>query len=174
MSVFICDFELVDHDNDGTYVVYPVGLPGATEGYGLKDAGEIAADWLRETALGYLMTGDEWPDLPLGTDSTRGGRMVTLVADVSLDQVPAMTAAEAARTLGVSTARVAQLCKVGYLESWNSPLLCIRCRHGRSFRELLRLVPPDGIYGQSRYYRGDEHHDEERCEIHACLLVGVR
>lgn len=117
MSVFICDFELVDHD-DGTYVVYPVGLPGATEGHGLKDAVEMAADWLRETALGYLMAGDEWPDLPLGTDATRGGRMVTLAVDVSLEQVPAMTAAEAARTLGVSTARVAQLCKAGYLESW--------------------------------------------------------
>lgn len=116
MSVFICDFELVARDE--RVVVIPVGLDGATEGYDYRDAVRMAADWLRETALGYLVAGEEWPDLPLGTDATRGGRMVTLAVDVSLDQVPAMTAAEAARTLGVSTARIAQLCKAGLLESW--------------------------------------------------------
>ena len=116
MAVFICDFELIDRGE--RVVVLPVGLPGATEGYDYRDAVRMAADWLRETALGYLAAGDEWPDLPLGTDAERGGRMVTLAVDASLDQVPSMTAAEAARTLGVSTARVAQLCKAGYLESW--------------------------------------------------------
>ena len=120
MGVFICDFELVDYDHDGTYVVHPVGLDGATEGYGLKDAVEMAADWLRETALDYLMRGEAWPELPLGSDPTRGGRMVTLAVDASLDQVPAVTSAEAARMLGVSTARVAQLVKAGALESWKS------------------------------------------------------
>ena len=40
--------------------------------------------------------------------------------DASLDQVPAVTSAEAARMLGVSTARVAQLVKAGALESWKS------------------------------------------------------
>ena len=120
MGVFICDFELVDYDGDETYVVYPVGLEGATEGYGLKDAVEMAADWLKVTALDYLMRGEEWPDLPLGTEPTRGGRMVTLAVDASLDQVPAVTAAEAARMLGVSAARVAQLVKAGALDSWKA------------------------------------------------------
>ena len=44
--------------------------------------------------------------------------MTTVVVDVSLDRIPAMTVAEAARTLHVNTTRVAQLCKAGYLESW--------------------------------------------------------
>ena len=35
-----------------------------------------------------------------------------------LGDIPAMTAADAARELGVSSARVAQLCKAGLLDSW--------------------------------------------------------
>lgn len=115
-KVFICDFELVDKGK--RTVAYPVGLPGATEGIGLQDAVAMAADWLRETALDYLMGGEPWPDLPLGAEPTRGGRMVTVAVGASLDEVPAMTAAEAARMLGVSTARVSQLCRAGLLDSW--------------------------------------------------------
>lgn len=116
MSIFICDFELLDRGE--RVVALPVGLGGATEGYDFTDAVRMASDWLRETAIGYLISGDEWPDLPLGTSPTRGGRMVTLATDVSLDQIPAVTAAEAARMLGVSTARVAQLVSANNLESW--------------------------------------------------------
>jgi excisionase family DNA binding protein len=118
MAIFMCDFELVDYDGDDIFVVYPVGLGGATEGHGFDDAVRMAADWLRETALDFLMREEKWPDLPLGTNATRGGRMVTLAIETSLDQVPAVTAAEAARRLGVSSARVSQLCKAGDLESW--------------------------------------------------------
>ena len=118
MSMFFCGFELVDHDGDGVYVAYPAGLDGATEGHGYVDAVEMAADWLRECALDFLMRGEKWPELPLDAKPTRGGSMITVAVDASLDQIPAMTAAEAARTLGVSTARVAQLCKAELLESW--------------------------------------------------------
>lgn len=115
-QLFTCDFELVD--GDGRVVAIPVGLDGATEGRDERDAVRMAADWLYETAIDYLVAGDEWPDLPLGTEPKRGGRMIALAVRASLDQIPSMTAAEAARKLGVSTARVAQLCKAGLLESW--------------------------------------------------------
>ena len=117
MAMFMCDFELVELDGD-VFVVYPVGLDGATEGYGFDDAVRMAADWLRETALDFLMRGEEWPDLPIGTDPTRGGRMVTFAIETSLDQVPAVTVSEAARRLGVSDAHIDQLCKAGHLDSW--------------------------------------------------------
>ena len=35
-----------------------------------------------------------------------------------LEDIPAVTAAEAARRLGLTTARIAQLCKAGELNSW--------------------------------------------------------
>lgn len=116
MAVYICEFEAVRDDD--CFVMFPVGLPGATEGYGFEDAVNMAADWLKETALDYLMREEDWPSLPLGTAPARDGRMVIIAVDTSLEQVPAMTATEAARRLDVSTARVAQLCKAGSLESW--------------------------------------------------------
>ena len=117
-NLVTCDFELVD--KDARVVAFPVGLPGATEGADREDAIEMAADWLHETALDYLMAGEQLPELPLGTDPTKGGRMVTLAVAASLDQIPAVTAAEAARISGVSKARVTQLCNSGVLESWKT------------------------------------------------------
>lgn len=118
MAIFMCDFEFVEHKDSGVFVAYPVGLGGATEGHGFDDAVYMAADWLRETALDFLMRGEAWPDLPLGTNATRGGRMATLAIETSLDRVPAVTAEEAARLLGVSNDRIDQLCEAGHLDSW--------------------------------------------------------
>lgn len=116
MAIRMCDFELVDKGQ--RVVAYPVGIEGVTEGYDFEDAVRMAADWLRETALDFLMREEEWPALPLGTSPTHGGRMVILAVDASLEQEPSVTAAEAARMLGVSTARIAQLCASGVLDSW--------------------------------------------------------
>ena len=51
----ICSFEVVDYDGEGIYIAYTAGLGGATEGHGYVDAVEMAADWLREAALVFLM-----------------------------------------------------------------------------------------------------------------------
>ena len=115
-EVYVCDFELLDQGE--RVVALPVGIDGVTEGYDYTDAIRMSADWLRETALDFLMHGETWPELPLGTEPASGGRMVTIAVEVGLDEVPAVTAAEAAAMLGVSTARVAQLCKAGLLDSW--------------------------------------------------------
>lgn len=96
----------------------PFSRDGVTEGYNLNDAIRMSADWLREAALDYLMRGEAWPELPLGTSPTMGGRMITIAIETGLDEVPAMTATEAAKALGVSTARVAQLCKAELLTTW--------------------------------------------------------
>ena len=137
MAVRMCDFELV---NKGQRVVaYPVGLGGVTEGYDFDDAVRMAADWLKETALDFLMRDELWPDLPLATSPTRDGRMVTLAVDVSLEQEPAVTAAEAARMLGVSTARIAQLCASGALDSWKvggSRMVRLECVKERADAEV--------------------------------------
>lgn len=44
--------------------------------------------------------------------------VVTLAVSVELSDVPAAAASETAEMLGVSTARVAQLCRDGSLNSW--------------------------------------------------------
>lgn len=118
MSLYMCEFELV---NDGDYVLcWPFwpGVEGGTQGENFDDAVEMAADWLREMALDCEMRGAIVPKLPLGNEPRHGGRVVTMVVEASLSDIPAVTAKEAAGLLGVSRARVSQLCKAGHLESW--------------------------------------------------------
>ena len=115
-EAYVCDFELLDRGE--RVAALPVGIDGVTEGCDYTDAIRMSADWLRETALDFLMRGEAWPELPLGTEPSSSGRMVTIAVEVGLDEVPSVTAAEAAVMLGVSTARVAQLCKTELLDSW--------------------------------------------------------
>ncbi len=114
----VCEFEFV---NDGDYVLCWPFWPGrqdGTQGEDFDDAVEMAADWLREMVLDYEMRGKRLPRFPLGNEPSRGGRIVTMAVEANLSDVPAVTAKEAAGLLGVSGARVSQLCKAGHLDSW--------------------------------------------------------
>ena len=115
--IVIQEFEFYP-DPEGGYVVKPCGLDGATEGDTYEDAVEMAVDWLRVHALTALERGVEFKGGGLGHAPSRGGTVVTLAVCVELSDVPAVTASEAADMLGVSTARVAQLCRDGSLNSW--------------------------------------------------------
>lgn len=118
MGVYVCEFEFVE-DGEVT-LAWPFwpGYVACTEGYGLDDAVAMAADWLRVMALDCLAKGEAVPACGFGHEPERGGKVIAVAIEADLSKVPAMTAAEAARTLGVSTARVAQLCKAGQLDSW--------------------------------------------------------
>lgn len=100
-------------DPEGGYAVEPCGLAGATEGDTYEEAVEMAVDWLRVHALAALERGAEFEGGGLGHAPSRGGTIVTVATNVELSDIPAVTAAEAAEMLGVSTARVAQLCRGG-------------------------------------------------------------
>lgn len=114
--IVIQEFEFYP-DPEGGYVVKPCGLDGATEGDTYEEAVEMAVDWLRVHALAALERGAEFRGSGLGHVPSRGGTVVTLAVSVELSDVPAVTAAEAAEMLGISTARVAQLCRDGSLNS---------------------------------------------------------
>lgn len=115
----ICIQEFEIYKGESMYVVLPCELGGATEGYTFEDAVDMAADWLRIYALDELARGRELRNSSFDHEPKKeGGRIVMIAVDVSLEDVPAVTAAEAARRLGVSTARVAQLCAARELDSW--------------------------------------------------------
>ena len=117
-GMYVCEFEFVQ---DGDYILCWPFFPGrvdGTQGKDFDDAVEMAADWLKTIALDHLMKGDEVPKIPLGNQPKRGGGIVVVAVEASLGDVPAITAAEAAGLLGVSTARVTQLAKAGALDSW--------------------------------------------------------
>lgn len=114
----MCEFEFVQ---DGRFILCWPFFPGrvdGTQGEDFDDAVEMSADWLKTIVLDYMMRGEEVPKLPLGNEPQRGGGIVTIAVEASLSDVPAVTAAEAAGLLGVSTARITQLAKSGALDSW--------------------------------------------------------
>lgn len=115
--LYVCEFEFFDSGQSVCAV--PCNDMGAgTFGDDLNDAVESAADWLACVVDDSLMGGGELPPMTFGHEPSNGGRIIAIAVTRSLSDIPAMTAADAARELGVSSARVSQLCKAGLLDSW--------------------------------------------------------
>lgn len=120
MAMYVYEMEFFPGET-GEIVVVPCDevFGGATSGDDLADAVECAADWLRVTLEGYLMQGRSVPRGSFGHEPKQpGGRIIAVAVEASLDLIPAVTAAKAAKLLEVSTARVAQMCSAQLLESW--------------------------------------------------------
>ena len=115
--VYVCEFEFFD--SGGCVDAVPLTFDGeGTFGDDLEDAVESAADWLSGVVDDHLMSGEDMPPMSFGHVPEHGGRVIAVAVSRELGDIPAMTAADAARELGVSTARVAQLVGAGLLDSW--------------------------------------------------------
>jgi len=116
--MYICEFEFV-REGDG-YLCWPFwpGRHAGTQGDSFDEAMEMSADWLKTMVLDYLMKGEQVPRFPLGNKPCREGGVVAIAVDASLSEVPAVTEKEAAKRLGISHARVSQLCRDKVLDSW--------------------------------------------------------
>lgn len=116
MQTSVCEFEF--YEEEGMVLAIPFGHIGATEGADLQDAVYMASDLLRMYALEDVAKGRPPFWGPLSNKPVHGGIVIAVSVCVDRSEVPAVTAAEAAKRLQVSTARVAQLCKAGELDSW--------------------------------------------------------
>lgn len=114
--LFIREFEFVPAE--GGWVALPFDMSGATEGDTLEEAVAMAADWLRLMALDTLVHGCDLPGGGVGHAPQEGGTVIAVAVEARVEDAPAVTAAEAAQMLGVSRARVAQMCAAGQLASW--------------------------------------------------------
>lgn len=114
---YVCEFEFVESPH-GVTALCLNEWHGATSGEDFADAGECAADWLACMVDDCLMNDRPLPPIELGHEPMEGGKVIALAVSRELSDIPAMTAAEAARRLGVSSARVAQLINSGLLDSW--------------------------------------------------------
>lgn len=116
--MYICEFEFVE--DGGWFLCWPF-WPGRCDGIqseNFDEAVEMAADRLKSMVLDYLMKGEKVPRLTLGNAPQRGGRVMAIAVDASLLEAPAVTEKEAAERLGISHARVSQLCRDKMLDSW--------------------------------------------------------
>lgn len=114
--IYIHEFEFFEEE--GMVSAVPFGLEGATAGADLDDAVFMATDWLRSTVEYQLIRGEKPESSSFGNKPRHGGQVIAISVDCDLDRVNAVTAADAARILGVSSARVAQMCETGQLTSW--------------------------------------------------------
>ena len=108
------EFEFVSGDKN--IVVLPFDFDGATQGDGLKDAAEAAADWLKNEIECRLMLGEDIPEPTFGSYPAHDhGRIVIVSVMAGLETVDVVSATEAARRLGVSNARISQMLKSNLL-----------------------------------------------------------
>lgn len=116
--VYVWEFEFFE--SDGYVNAFPCGElgGGATFGDDLEDAVASAADFLAAMVDDHLMNGTELPPMGFGHGPEHGGRVIAVAVEREFGDIPAMTAADAARELGVSSARVSQLIGAGLLDSW--------------------------------------------------------
>ncbi|MBS5451146.1 MAG: helix-turn-helix domain-containing protein [Coriobacteriia bacterium] len=114
--MFVREFEIIP--NEGGYLALPLDMDGGTEGDTAQEALAMAAEWLHLMALDALLHGKTLPGGTVGHSPREGGTVIAVAVPVKLSDAPSMTAAEAARKLGVSTARVARMCASGQLASW--------------------------------------------------------
>lgn len=112
----INEFEFFE--DEGMVCAFPFDREGATCGTDFDDAVSMAADWLYETAKYEAINNVAPSKVSFGHEPRHGGRVMAVAVDFDLSRVDAVTAADAARILGVSTARVAQMCESGKLTSW--------------------------------------------------------
>lgn len=115
--VYVWEFEFFK--SDGCVNAWPCPpMEGGTFGEDFDDAMDSAVDWLSGMVDAHLTDGIELPDRSFGHKPQHGGSIIAIAVSRELGDIPAVTAADAARELGVSTARIAQLCKAGLLDSW--------------------------------------------------------
>ena len=114
---YIREFEFYDSE-DGYVCAVPFGMGEGTFGDDMDDAVESAADYMREYVNDLLIDGKDVPEPTFGNAPEHGGKVIAIAVDCDLAKVDAVSAADAARILGVSRARVAQMCDAGLLQSW--------------------------------------------------------
>lgn len=138
------EFELYS-SNNGNPVLAP--LSSEEVAWDADDLDETLGEatlWLEGEIDRELVAG-KGPRLPeCGGAPRHGGRVITLSVERSVSGIPAVSAADAAEMLGVSRARIGQLCKDGKLVSWKEgPHRMISLRSLQRRMELQGKLPEE-------------------------------
>lgn len=113
---YTCEFEVFE--SEGLLVAVPYCMDGGTQGENWQDLGEMVADWLRGEVNYRIMHDIELPQQTFGNSPRKGGTNIVVSVQAGLDTVERVTAAEAARMLGVTPGRVSQMLAANQLQGW--------------------------------------------------------
>jgi len=111
-------YEFEVFEDEGVMIALPFDMDGGTQGADFAEVCEMAADWLKTEMEHRAMHGLEFPEATFGNEPREEGRTVIVAVDAGKETVPRMTAAAAARELGVTPGRVSQMVKAGQLETF--------------------------------------------------------
>jgi hypothetical protein len=92
--------------------------PWITQGEDIGDAVVMAADLLKSIVEHALIRKEKLPNPSYGHVPRHGGRVMVIAVSVSLSDIDAVSASEAAVRLGVSRARVSHMVRDGILEGF--------------------------------------------------------
>lgn len=147
MRRYTCEFEIFE--DEGTWCAMPLGLDGGTQGDSFEEALENAVEWLQIMAEDAEIWGTGFPKPAFGSETRFGGERVVVSVAASRKAIDTVTAAQAARMLGVSRARVSQLVKSRSLEGW------VEGRNAYVTREsvVARLSEPKPVGGRPKKSR---------------------
>jgi predicted RNase H-like HicB family nuclease len=112
---------IVEPDVGGLYVHFPDLADAFTDGNDWKEAVLNAAEVLELTLADFMVEGQEPPAATFGHNAPQGGAVAIVTVDVTDEDVRrmgAVSSVEAAKMLGISKGRVAQLSASGQLESY--------------------------------------------------------
>ena len=117
MQFRLYEFEIAP--KEGMYIAIPFDFEGGTVGDGFQEACQMAADWLKGTIEDCEMTGIPLPEATFENKARYAdGRIVLIGVAAGRETVARVSAAEAARRLGVTPARVSQMVKARQLTGW--------------------------------------------------------
>ena len=121
---YVCEFEFFNDGEGGVTAFCLNEWGGATFGDSLEDAVESAADWLATMVDDALLNNKQLPPISFGHEPSHEGQVIAVAVTRNLSDIESMSAADAARTLGVSRARITQLIQAGLLDSWKEGHHC--------------------------------------------------
>lgn len=113
--LYLYEFELFE--DEGSYLAFPFDMEGGTSGETLREACEMAYDWLKTECEARLINRVGFPEPTFGNEPAHGGEVFLVGVEASLESIPRVLPSEAARILGVTPGRVTQMVSANRLEA---------------------------------------------------------
>ena len=117
MQFCVYEFEFIP--TEGYYVVLPFDLGGRNAGRGLCRRLRYGGGWLKCVIEEHEISGKPMPKATFGnTPRYENSKIVVIGVSAGRETIPKLSAADAARRLGVTPARVSQMVKGHVITGW--------------------------------------------------------
>ena len=110
-------YEFEVYKSDGWLIACPFDMDGGTQAKSIEKISLMASEWLHIDIEHRLMHGIEIPTATFGNRPNKGGGIMVVSIEASVDTIKKVSASDAARMLNVTPARVTQMIRDRLLEA---------------------------------------------------------